>query len=188
MSEPTLVPRLDEVIGADGLKHFAEDVCAQAQKDAQPALKVKLPSLVAGQLVQQMAKELHIDVLGFLAEAWNAALALDDCRRRSREDPASSVVAALGRHTIARDLKPSIVISYGPSQSFTVDAAVAVEGTFEGVELAFQAGKLVSVGSGHCDVSVALKVAGQVIGAPHTLKSWRLPYDYRLGGGPSPDA
>jgi hypothetical protein len=187
MSEPVPIPRLDEIVGSDGLKAFAEEVCTQLQKDVQPAFKVKLPHLVAGQVVQQMTKDMHVDLLGFLADGWNAALELEDCRRRSQQDPAASVVASLGRHSIARDLKPTIVISYGPSKSFSVDAAVVVEGTFDGVEVAFKAGKPVSVGSGQCEVSVAFEVAGKTIGAPHTLKSWRLPLEYRLAAEPAGD-
>jgi hypothetical protein len=186
VTETAAPPRLDEIVGGDGVSSFAQAIFAQLQSEAHAASKLKLPKILGETIVQRMTAAMHIDVLSFLAEGWNAALELDDCRRRSKLAPTSTIVATLGRHTVEHDLKPTILINFGVSKSFAVDATVAVEGNFDGVELCFEGGRLVSVGSGQCDLSVALKVADKLIGAPHQLKSWRLPGAYRLVPKASP--
>ena len=172
--------RLDAVLGADGLATLAKQLAGQIQKDAKPKARIQSMAMLERAVGDKLAGALHIDVLGLLADGWNKAVELDDCRKRSLQSPQATMIVTLGRHSIARDLKPEIVVSYGAEQHFALDAAIAVAGAFEGVELALQAGEIVSVGSGHCNISVQLKLKGRDIGKAWELKRWALPGEYRF--------
>jgi len=144
MTETANTLWLDQMFEPGELAGFAEGVSGQLQKDIQPKFKIALPHLLAPEIANKLSAGLHIDVLAFLAEGWYAALELDECRKQSLAAPTSSVIAKLGRHIVSRELKPNIVGTYGARQAFDVDAAVVLAGVFEGIELAFEKGRLVS--------------------------------------------
>jgi hypothetical protein len=171
---------LDGLIDHKEIAAFAGQASQQLQKQIKPGLKLELPHLLIHEIEARLPDHLHIDVLSFLAQGWNSALELEDCRKKSRDAPGSTVVAKLGRHSIGRDLKPNIEVSYGVRKSFEINAAIVVEGVFDGVEVAFEDGQVASVGSGHCELTLQLKVADKPIGRPHTVKSWALPGRYPL--------
>lgn len=173
-------PWLDELLGRDGVSRLAEEMGEQLQRDVKGKFEIKTPSLLVRALTERLPSELHVNLLDFLAEGWNAASELETCRRRSQEQPNSTVVAALGSHSISRELKPMIRITYVGSKSFDIDAAIALEGAFDGVELSFRNGVLVSAGSGHCEAAVKLKIGEKVFDHPIVRHRWSLPGHYNF--------
>ena len=171
---------LGAVLGADGLAALTERIRRVVEDDVKPAARIQSVAMLQRAVAGKLAEEAHIDILGLLADGWNKAAELDDCRKRSAQSPQATMIVTLGAHTISRDLKPEIVVSYGAVQRFPVDVSLTVAGTFEGVELALKAGRIISVGSGQCDVSVRFSVAGKAVGKPWVLKRWRLPGERRF--------
>jgi hypothetical protein len=172
---------LDGLIDRKEIAAFAGQATQQLQKQIKPGLKLELPHLLTHEVEARLPEKLHIDVLSFLAQGWNTALELEDSRKKSRDAPGSTVIAKLGKHTIGRDLKPNIEVSYGVRKSFEINAAIVVEGVFDGVEVGFEDGHVASIGSGHCELTLQLKVADKRIGQPHRVKSWTLPGRYEVG-------
>lgn len=177
-SEPASELWLDVVLGDEGIAAVTSQVRRLVERDAKA--KVKSVAMLDSAIRERLASGLHVDVLDLLAEGWNKAVELDDCRERSRRSPLATMIVTVGEHSISRDVKPEIVISYSVQKRFPLAAGLTVAGTFEGIELAFKGGKIISVGSGRCAVSVQFKLKAKEIGKPWVLKRWNLPGEHRF--------
>src|ERR1700722_8404677 len=131
-SDPADELWLDAVMGDRGISAMTEQVCRQVGRDAKPKAKIKSAAMLDRAVGDRLASGLHIDLLDLLADGWNKAVELDECRKRSQQSPLATMIVTIGQHSISRALKPEIVISYGAQKRFPLDTELTVAGTFEG--------------------------------------------------------
>ncbi|MGZ3306605.1 MAG: hypothetical protein ACXU8U_12160, partial [Asticcacaulis sp.] len=160
---------------ADIEKHAAQ----AADKDARLRKLMTGSSLLRHAITRAISASLHVDPLQTLADGWSTA---QDIRafKDAANPTGKPVVLRLGAHSIERDLKPALTIDLGAQKRFNLDIALALSGSFNGVEISILQGKLISVGTGTCAFSLCVKALGQQATQWKTLKSIVLPAEYRF--------
>jgi hypothetical protein len=166
---------LDALIDADTRADVEQHAADAADKDmALRRLTAGLP-LLRDAVARAVFACLHVDPLATLADAWCTADDLKGYRDTMRGD--KPVVLKLAGHSIERDIRPVVDID---AQRFELGMAVTLGGAFEGVELSILKGRLISVGSGTCSLSLRLKAGDHAQTPWKTLASLQLPAEYRF--------
>ncbi len=169
---------LDDMAGPEIYAEIEQRTSDAADKDAGLRKLMAGTGLLRNAVMRSVAAALHIDPLQALADGWATA---EDVRTfRDAGQPGQPVVLRLGQHGIERDLKPAITIDLGAKRRFDLDMALTLGGAFDGVEISILQGKLVAVGAGTCTLSLYVKAAGQALTPAKTLKTLRLPAEYRF--------
>ena len=162
---------LDAMLGPEGSDTLAKQLARVGAKDKSLAAMSAL-SLFQGAVAEAVKSCLHVDLLALLAEGWRTAQEI-----RAAKTADGVTVLKLGSHQIKREIKPVLKIN---GMDKPLDASVVVAGEFEGVELSIADGAIVSVGSGHCDVTLEFDLGGEALQDPMTLKDWKLPGEHRF--------
>jgi len=169
--------KLGDLLGPDTTAAMTQSVADAAAKTESLA---HCGPLLHGAVAQAVQSTLDLDVLAFLADAWSTASQIHDLKSVDPANPGAVAIVKLGKHSITRELKPVIHVRLGAETHVPLDIAVALIGSFQGIELSVGGGKILGVGSGSCDLSVDFRLAGQSLGTPRALKSWKLPGEHRF--------
>ena len=169
---------LDDLLESETLTDIEKQLVKAIDKDRTLHDLVIATPILRAAIVRAVMKCLHVDPLAVLADGWCAARDIRACRNADKAT-GKPVVLKLGLHSISRDMRPAIIINLGSEKRFTLGLTLGLAGIFEGVELTISESKLVSVGSGTCNLSLQIKVAGRTV-ISRTLKTLALPGEYRF--------
>ncbi|MBV8978662.1 MAG: hypothetical protein JO261_08535 [Alphaproteobacteria bacterium] len=159
---------LDSVLGPESSDALAAQLAKAGAKDN----SLSAMSLFEGAVANAVKSCLHVDLLALLAEGWRTAQEI----HAAKTAPGVTVLK-LANHQIKREIKPVLKID---GIDKPLEASVVVAGHFKGIELSIANGAIVSVGSGHCDITLEFDLAGEALQDPTTLKDWQLPGEHRF--------
>jgi len=177
MTDDIQSTRLGDLLGPQTTARLTQTVADAAGKTEGLA---QCGPLLHGAVEQAVTLALDMDVLAFLADAWSTAKAIHDLKAQDPTKPDAVSIVKLGKHSITRELKPVVHVQLGAETRVPLNIAMALIGTFQGIELSVGAGGILAVGSGTCDLSVDFRLSGESLGNPTTLKTWKLPGEHRF--------
>ena len=169
---------LDDLLHDDDLAALKKQVAAAIAGDSQLKAMADATPTLGGVVGEKLVSSLHLDPVAVLADGWCTAKAIHGWRDPEKTPPGKPQVLKLGKHSIARDIRPTITVKLGAEHSFPLNLAVTLSGIFEGVELTIAGGKIRSVGCGTCQLAIGFKVGGRPVTEPKTLTSFKLPGEY----------
>ncbi len=177
MTDSETGPWLDEILTPEDAAKFAQSLAEKSAQNA--AFGGFAPELVRGALAKAVTSSLHLDVFATLVEGWRTANEIRAHRVPDPDHPGAVAVVKLGKHSITRELRPVVTIGLGAGLRHPLDVAVALTGTFQGIELSIADGCIQAIGAGTCELSIAFTLGGETLDGPPP-KSWKLPGAHRF--------
>jgi hypothetical protein len=171
------IPWLDSYIEIGVLDQLKAKIAEAATLGGQ-AMAVGPTAIVDQAIDDTVQSALHLDLLALLAEGWTGASEIRAYRSTKAPPAGKAAVVRLGKHSVHRDVRPTIVVHFGVARRFPVDISVSVTGTFEGIELSIADGAITAVGTGTCQLSLQPKAGGANLGKPIVVHDWKLPGRY----------
>ena len=140
------------------------------------ALAIGPGALIDAAIDDVVRSALHLDVLALLAEGWATASEIRELGKKT--PPGQTAILRLAPHSITREIQPVIIVHFGADHKIPVNVAIEIAGSFLGIELSVENQAITAVGTGHCELSVQPKFAGQHVGQPKIIRDWTLPGRY----------
>jgi len=169
---------LDDLLDAETRLDIERQLNSAVDKDRILRNLVVATPILRGAIIRAVMRCLHFDPLALLAEGWCSARDIRACRNADKAT-GKPVVLKLGRHSIERDMHPTVTIDLGSEKSFDLNVGLSVAGYFEGIELTINNARLIAVGAGTCSLTLQIKVAKRTI-VSRELKTLELPGEYRF--------
>ncbi|MFT3996519.1 MAG: hypothetical protein QM667_03860 [Asticcacaulis sp.] len=170
---------ISDLLTPEAHKRLEAQITRTAEKDRALRRFLNGAPLAKGIVTAALDTALRADPFALLAEGWRTSKDIRKFHAGERAQLGEPVVLKLGAHDIERDLMPEVVVNVGAERRFPLKLALTLSGGFEGVELSILDGDLTAIGSGHCRLSLKVRVAGRTVESI-TLGKLSLPGEHRL--------
>jgi hypothetical protein len=123
--------------------------------------QASLPGFLWQMLGDQVTSKIHSvlegDVFGYLAAGWCKAREIRQSAIKSLREPDKPLALVLGKHELSTGIQPIAEVTLGDFGKTELPFDLLVKAKFESAVITLKNGRLISAGSGNCEVSALLK-------------------------------
>jgi hypothetical protein len=123
--------------------------------------QASVPGFLWHVLGEEVTSKIHSvlegDVFGYLAAGWCKAREIRQSATKSLRDSGKPLPLVLGKHELSTGIQPVAEVTLGDLGKTELRFDLLLKAKFESAVITLKNGRLISVGSGNCEVSALLK-------------------------------
>ncbi len=171
-----------DLLTRQDVDNISEHVRDDATKGAGKLASMSKLKLSKSWISERLHKELEMDALEVVGQAWVNAREIKAAAKRTRENPGTTEFISLGKHTIGQDINPYVTLNFAGMDHEILEITIKVQAKFEAVQLSVTDGHITHLTGDKCTLGAIAKYGETKLYDKSDWKEYDLPGEFWFTG------